>query len=60
MMAASNAQKNGAEDKAIHFVTTWLGRGDRMLDVKFTSPDLELARKLAAEVLEPLVKQVFK
>ena len=39
----------GAEGKAIHFLTTWLGRGDRMLDVKITSPDLALARKLAAD-----------
>lgn len=50
----------GADGKAIHFLTTWLGRGDRMLDIKITSPDLVLARKLAADILEPAVRQVFK
>jgi hypothetical protein len=50
----------GAGSKAIHFMTTWLGRGDRMLDIKITSPDLELTRRLSTEVLEPLVRQVFK
>ena len=50
----------GAESKAIHFLTTWLGRGDRMLDVKITSPDLALARRLSVDVLEPLVRQMFK
>ena len=50
----------GAESKPIHFVTTWLGGGDRMLDVKITSPDLALARRLSGDVLEPLVRQMFK
>ncbi|MEQ1717566.1 MAG: hypothetical protein ABL907_16575 [Hyphomicrobium sp.] len=51
---------SGTEGMAIHYLTTWLGKGDRMLDVKITSPDLALARHLATEVLAPLVQQVFK
>lgn len=51
---------SGPDDKAIYYLTTWLGRGDRMLDVKITSPDLTLARKLAEEALPALVTQTFK
>lgn len=60
MTAATNAREHVAEAKAIPVLTTWLGCGDLMLDVKITSPDLALAPKLAAGVLEPLVRQVFK
>lgn len=51
---------SGTGHTAIHYLTTWLGSGDRLLDVKITSPDLAMARRLADEVLEPLVRQVFK
>lgn len=50
----------GDGDKAVHYLTTWLGRGDRMLDVKITSPDLALARRTAEQMLEPLVAAAFR
>ena len=50
----------GEGEKAIHYLTTWLGRGDRMLDVKITSPDLVLARRTAEQILEPLAAAVFR
>ncbi len=45
--------------QTVYFVTRWLGRGNRLLDVKVTSPDRELARSLAGRAVEQLVPQVF-
>jgi hypothetical protein len=43
----------------VYFVSRWLGRGNRMLDVKVTAPDLDLARQLADTVTRGIVPQVF-
>lgn len=43
----------------IYFVTRWIGDGNRMLDVKVTAPDLELARRLSDTAVRSLVPQVF-
>lgn len=43
----------------IFFVTRWLGEGDRLLDVKVTASDLELARRLVDIATRELVPQVF-
>lgn len=44
----------------VYFVTKWIGRGDRLLDIKATSGDLALARKLADDAATALVPQVFE
>lgn len=44
----------------VYFVTKWIGRGDRLLDIKATSSDLALARKLADDAAAALVPQVFE
>lgn len=44
----------------IYFVTKFLGRGSKLLDIKVTSPDLTLARKLSDEAATALVPQVFR
>jgi hypothetical protein len=46
--------------RTVYFVTRWLGQGNRMLDVKVTTPDLELARQLVEQVTRSSVSQVFK
>ena len=49
-----------ASANKIYFVTKFLGRGDQLLDIKVTSPDLDLARKLSDDAAEALLPQVFK
>lgn len=44
----------------LYFVTRWLGRGDRMLDVKVTAPNLDLARQLCDTATRSIVPQIFK
>ncbi|MEW5964987.1 MAG: hypothetical protein AB1749_15685 [Pseudomonadota bacterium] len=44
----------------VYFVTKWIGRGERLLDIKATSGDLALARKLADAAAAALVPQVFE
>lgn len=44
---------------AIYFVSTWLGRGDRLLDIKVTARDLSQARALAEQAAAALAPQVF-
>jgi hypothetical protein len=44
----------------VYFVTKWIGRGDRLLDIKATSADLALARKLAEDAAQSLVPKVFE
>ena len=46
--------------RGMFFVTKFFGRGDRLIDIKVTSPSLELARKLSDETAAALVGQVFK
>ena len=48
-----------AGDKS-YFVTRWLGRGNRLLDVKVTAPDLDVARRLSDKVVRSVAPQVFK
>ena len=49
-----------AAAKGMFFVTKFIGRGDRLIDIKVTSPSSELARKLSDEAAATLVGQVFK
>ena len=49
-----------ATAKGMFFVTKFVGRGDRLIDIKVTCPSLEMARKLSDEAAEALVGQVFK
>ena len=44
----------------IYFITRWIGSGERLLDIKVTSPDLAHARHLADETTAALVPQVFR
>jgi hypothetical protein len=44
----------------VYFITRWIGEGERMLDIKVTARDLELARELADTATRSLVPQVFK
>lgn len=44
----------------VYFVTKWIGRGNRLLDIKATSGDLALARKLAEDAAAALAPQVFQ
>jgi hypothetical protein len=44
----------------VYFVTRWLGRGERMLDVKITARNLEFARALANTAVRSIDPQVFK
>jgi hypothetical protein len=43
----------------VYFVTRWLGRGDRLLDVKVTARSLDFARQLADLATRRVVPQVF-
>lgn len=52
----ASAEMNGA----IYFITRWIGEGDRLLDVKVTTRDLALGRKLADTATQSLVPQVFE
>ena len=49
-----------AAAKGMFFVTKFFGRSDRLIDIKVTSPNLELARKLSDDTAAALVGQVFK
>lgn len=49
-----------AEANKVYFITKFLGRGNELLDIKVTSPDHELARKLSDDAAEALTAQVFK
>ena len=49
-----------AAAKGMFFVTKFVGRGDRLIDIKVTCPNLELARKLSDDAASALVGQVFK
>jgi hypothetical protein len=51
----ASADLNGA----VYFVTRWIGQEDRMLDVKVTARDVDLARRLADTATQSLVPQVF-
>jgi hypothetical protein len=44
----------------IYFITKFIGKGKTMLDIKVTSPNLTLARKLSDDAAAALVGQVFK
>lgn len=46
--------------KGMFFVTKYFGREDRLIDIKVTSPSLELARKLSDDTAAALAVQVFK
>jgi hypothetical protein len=41
------------------FVTRWLGRGERMLDLKVTARNLEFTRDLADRAMPSIVQAVF-
>jgi len=43
----------------LHYVTRWIGRRNRMLDVKVIARDLKLARELVETASAELVPQVF-
>jgi hypothetical protein len=43
----------------VHILTRWVGRGDRLLEVKVTSADLDAARRLSDLAMGSLVPQVF-
>jgi len=43
----------------VYFVSTWLGRGNRLLDIKVTARDLAQARALADQAAVALAPQVF-
>ena len=43
----------------LYYVTRWIGRGNRMLDVKVIARDLKLARELVETASAELVPQVF-
>lgn len=43
----------------MYYVTRWIGRGNRMLDVKVIARDLKLARELVETASAELVPQVF-
>src|SRR6476469_9909931 len=43
----------------MYYVTRWIGRGNRMLDVKVIARDLTLARELVETATAALVPQVF-
>lgn len=43
----------------VYFVSTWLGRGNRLLDIKVTARDLAQARALADQAAAALGPQVF-
>jgi hypothetical protein len=45
--------------RPVYFITRWLGRGNRLLDAKVTTPDPELGRRLADMVTRSIVPQVF-
>lgn len=48
-----------ASANKIFFITKFIGKGNQMLDIKVTSPDLALARKLSDQAATALVGQVF-
>jgi len=43
----------------LHYVTRWIGQGNRMLEVKVIARDLKLARELMETASSELVPQVF-
>jgi hypothetical protein len=46
-------------DGTVYFVSRWLGHGHRLLDVKVTARNLDLARQLADLTTRRVVPQVF-